>query len=146
MAWKRMSKAERVKVQGAFLQRYLACGTFYRAAKKAGTAETSVRNWLRKDVKFARAFAAVKEAFVERLEMEADRRGVRGVPRMRFYQGKPIVDPGTGKPLVEMEYSDQLLMFRLRALKPTVYRDRLAEVGEMGPGVKLYRGVDTEKV
>ncbi len=141
-----MSKAERVKVQGAFLKRYLACGTFYRAARQAGTADGSVRKWLKKDAGFARAFAEVREAFAERLEQEADRRGFRGVPRMRFYQGKPIMDPSTGKPLVEMEYSDQLLMFRLRALKPGVYRDRLAEVSEAGPAVKLYRGVEVEKV
>jgi hypothetical protein len=50
------------------------------------------------------------------LEAEADRRAVKGNKKKVFYGGKEI---GTTQ-----DFSDTLLMFRLKALKPERYRDR----------------------
>ena len=52
--------------------------------------------------------------FIEKLEAEADRRGVKGVVKPVLYKGKVV---GSIR-----EYSDALLMLRLKALDPR-YRD-----------------------
>jgi len=41
--------------------------------------------------------------------------GDEGVRRLKFHQGKPVIDPETGKPYYEHVYSDLLLIFRLKA-------------------------------
>ncbi len=144
---KRKSMTERVRMirKRRFLKRYLERGSFYLAAEYAGVTEPAVRKWIKKDPLFAECFVAVREAFVERMEEEADRRGARGIRVMRYYQGRPIIDPRNGKPLIECEFSDALLMFRLKALKPGMYRDRMIEERESSV-VKAYRGVDVERV
>jgi hypothetical protein len=45
---------------------------------------------------------------------------------LKFYKGKPIIDPETKKPYFEHEYSDNLLMFLLKAAKPDKYKDRFS--------------------
>ncbi len=56
------------------------------------------------------------EKVIERLEAEADRRGYTGYPEPVFYEGVHVYD--------RTKYSDQLLMFRLKALAPEKYRER----------------------
>ena len=51
------------------------------------------------------------------LEAEADRRAVEGVVKPLFYKGQRL-------PVEVREYSDVLLMFRLKALRPEQYRER----------------------
>jgi hypothetical protein len=128
-----------------FLRCFLEQGRFDLAAAYAGVTVGAVRGWLVNDEEFAACFALVKEAFVESLELEADRRGVRGVCRLRFYRNKPIVDARTKKVLIVRKYSDRLLMFRLSGLKPEMY-------GESGRGgreekkyVMGYRSVGVEE-
>ena len=81
-------------------------------------------DWSIKDSDFAAAVEESREMHIESLEREVDRRAVEGVRRLKFHQGKPVIDPETGKPYYEHVYSDLLLIFRLKALKPEMYRER----------------------
>ncbi len=72
--------------------------------------------------------------YADKLAEEADRRAIEGVERVRVHGGKPVlvpVDPdnpdGPQRVLVEREYSDLLLMFRLKRIDPE-YRDRAPTV------------------
>lgn len=76
----------------------------------------SVYDWRKSDPKFAREWQEIQEQYIEKLEREADRRGVDGIDHPVIHQG---VITTTYK-----EYSDNLLMFRLKRLDPQ-YRDRL---------------------
>ncbi len=53
---------------------------------------------------------------IEKRVGAADRRGYTGYPDPVFYEGVHVAD--------RMRYSDQLLMFRLKALAPEKYRER----------------------
>jgi hypothetical protein len=54
--------------------------------------------------------------------LEARRRATQGIKRKKFYKGEAILDPQTGQPFIECEYSDALLMFLIKAHRPE-YRD-----------------------
>jgi hypothetical protein len=80
--------------------------------------------WRRADPDFAAAAEAAVARYVESLEQEADRRAVEGVPRGIYYKGQLVA--------TEREYSDSLLMFRLKALAPERYRERQEVTGPNG--------------
>lgn len=65
---------------------------------------------------FEEAWDDARAQYVERLEKEADRRAVEGTEKPVFYKGDEC-----GRIL---EYSDTLLIFRLKALDPEKYRER----------------------
>ncbi len=67
---------------------------------------------------FAQAWADAKAHAVDRLEAEAYRRAVIGVPRKKLL-GKRII--------TVREYSDQLLMFLLKGERPEKFRDQYPE-------------------
>jgi hypothetical protein len=69
----------------------------------------------RTDDAFAAAWQDASDFGTEMIEYEATRRAYHGTLRPVFYKGKPC---GSIR-----EYSDQLLMFLLRARKPAVYRE-----------------------
>jgi len=79
--------------------------------------------WLKHDPAYAVAFAQAEEKAADALEAEARRRAINGVLRYKFDKGRPITNPETGEPYYELEYSDTLLIFLLKAHKPTVYRE-----------------------
>lgn len=110
--------------QRAFLVAYAHVGVYSRASRLSGVGRTTVFDWRRTSPEFMAAVLDAREYFTEELEVEADRRGRDGVRRLKFWQGEPIIDPATGEPYLEHEYSDNLLMFRLKALRPEVYRER----------------------
>jgi hypothetical protein len=142
---KRVVEGKRVKVKGGkkrarraltaqkrrenlhrrwFLQHFLEHGRFDEAAAYAGVTVVAVRHWLNKDEEFAWIFEGVKEAFAESLELDVDGCGARGVNQFCFYRGKAIVDRFKQRPIFVRKYSDRLLMFRLRELKPEMYGGR----------------------
>jgi hypothetical protein len=129
-----------------FLRHFLEHGRFGEATVYAGVSVAAVQRWLRVDGEFARCFRQVREVFAECLEVEADRRGVGGVNRMRFYENKPVLDPRTKKVLFEKKYSDELLMFRLRGLKPGMHGEEMKKARKEVRFVKVYRGIDVERV
>lgn len=103
------------KKQRAFLAAYAELGTVLHAAEAAGINRCTHNAWLADPV-YAEAFEEAKEAAAERLEREAIRRAVEGVEKP-VYQGGQMV--GTIR-----EYSDTLLIFTLKGLRPEKYRER----------------------
>lgn len=112
-------KVERPQ-QRAFLAAYAIHGTVRAAAHHSDVGRRTHYDWLKTDEAYARAFERAKDAFAEMLEAEVVRRGFHGVEKPVFYQGDRVDD---GK---IREYSDVLLMFHLKALKPEKYRDNVS--------------------
>lgn len=75
------------------------------------------------DPKFAEAWDEANEDAIERMEREADRRAVEGYDRPVFHNG---VEVGS-----ERRFSDVLLIFRLKAKRPDVYRERTELSGDL---------------
>ena len=74
----------------------------------------------------------------EVLEAEARRRAVTGVRRLKFDKGQAIIDPETGEPYVELDYSDVLLIFLLKARAPEKYRENQNGQQQGAQPVKAY--------
>jgi hypothetical protein len=106
--------ARRTAGQQAFLQAFRACGVVSHAAQHAGIQRVRHYDWCR-DPEYVAAFRTAQEEAIDTLEREAWRRAVDGVKRP-VYQGGKEVGATT-------EYSDHLLMFLLKGLKPDVYRE-----------------------
>lgn len=103
--------------QRAFLAAYGEMGVILRACKVAEVGRQSHYDWMAASPEYERAFAAAQEDAADNLEAEVYRRAVKGVKKpVGWYKG---VAGGKVR-----EYSDVLLMFRLKALRPEKYRER----------------------
>ena len=103
--------------QRRFLTAYARTGSLRAAQDISGVNRWSHSAvWVKNDPKYQEAVEVAKALHVERLEEEADRRGVEGVSKPVFYRGEVVGHT--------IEYSDTLLMFRLNALAPAKYRYR----------------------
>ncbi len=91
-------------------------GSVSRAAQSVGIGRSTLYAWRGADTDFAHAFEDALAAYADALEIEADRRGVEGVEKGVYYQGQRVDSV--------RDYSDTLLMFRLKALKPKIYREK----------------------
>jgi hypothetical protein len=80
----------------------------------AGTSRTRVYEFRKADPTFASAWEEASESAVDRLEDEARRRAVDGVPEPLVSAGKLVRD-GDGQPISVRRYSDNLLMALLKA-------------------------------
>ena len=104
--------------QRTFLAVYGEMGVIKRACKVAGVARSSHYEWLEGNPEYKRAFEDAQEDAADSLEAEVYRRAVKGVRKATgWYKG---VAGGYVR-----EYSDLLLMFRLKALRPEQYRERV---------------------
>jgi hypothetical protein len=99
-----------------FLQELERTGNVTLSAKVAGVSRRNIYKLRDADEEFREEWDEAIDARVEKLEAEADRRAVEGVETPVFYKGERC-DGGDVR-----EYSDTLLMFRLKALKPEKYR------------------------
>lgn len=116
---------EIVDLKARFLDLYPQYGTIEATLHAIGLkSRTSFYGWLKDDARFKADFEEVKAVYIEKLEQEADRRAIEGVNKPVFYKGQLVTD-STGKPVVIKEYSDTLLIFRLKALAPEKYRERI---------------------
>ena len=117
--------------QRAFLAAYAVCGGISRAAKLAQTPRTNHYEWMLNNAEYAATFEDAKEQACELLEQEARRRAVDGVKKPVFYKGKKIASV--------VEYSDNLLMFLLKSLKPERYRDnaKIEHTGTAGGPLEI---------
>lgn len=117
-------------VQEQFLEAFRNTGTVTGAAMIIGIDRRDHYQWLdRGDERYRLRFAEEEDAAVELCITEAIRRGRAGVERFAgFYQGEPITvkDPKTKRrmPVMYREYSDNLLMFVIKARRPE-FRDKL---------------------
>lgn len=78
---------------------------------------------------FKQAWDDALEQACDTLELEARRRAEKGVSKTIFYKGKPV-----GK---EINYSDTLMIFLLKAHRPEKYRERFEHTGPDGGEVVL---------
>lgn len=102
--------------RAAFLVALAEQGFASRAAQAVGISRSWAFELKKNDPEFAAAWRAAQDEYAELLEAEADRRAYVGVDEPVFYQGEEC-----GK---IRKYSDVLLIFRLKALRPDVYADR----------------------
>ena len=103
----------------AFLAAFAECGTVTHAAEIAKITRRMVQYWKKDDPEFAEAFRVAEEKAADRLEQEARRRAIEGVPEPVFYKGRKV---GTIQ-----KYSNNLLMFLLKGARPEKYRERVTQ-------------------
>lgn len=111
----------------AFLAAYAEGGNITAAADAARMHRQRHYQWLAEDPAYAAAFEQAGEQAADRLEQEARRRATEGVRKERvfFYKGAVITDEA-GEPIREVttEYSDTLLIFLLKGVRPDKYAER----------------------
>lgn len=108
-----------------FLRHLAKCGNLTQALSAVGKSRPALDvAYRRRPMLRDRVYNAL-ETYCDRLEREADRRALRGVKRPIMFRGQQCKDKD-GKPLWERTYSDQLLLARLRALRPHKYRDNVS--------------------
>jgi hypothetical protein len=105
------------KLQERFLEELADTGSVSTAASVAGTSRTRVYELRKADPTFASAWQDAEEIAVDRLEDEARRRALEGVPEPLVSGGKLVRD-GEGKPITIRRYSDNLLLALLKAHRP----------------------------
>src|SRR6516162_6609899 len=85
-----------------------------KAAALAGTSRPRVYELRNRDPAFAAAWEDAEEVAADRLEDEARRRAVEGVPEPLVSAGKLVRDDD-GQPIMVRRYSDKLLLALIKA-------------------------------
>ena len=119
-----------------FLTHYSNSGNITWSAKRAGIDRGLVYTWQEESDQFAAAFREADLKATEVLEREAWRRANEGIAEPVYQHGKLV---GTIQ-----RYSDNLLMFLLRARAPERYRDRVDV--SVAPIIKSVAGFDPADV
>jgi hypothetical protein len=110
--------------QRAFLAAFRKTGNVRLACGAAKVGRSSHYRWLNQSPAYREAFAVAKEEVADLLEAEAYRRAVEGVERpVGWYKGQA---GGSVR-----EYSDTLLIFLLKGLRPEKYGDRVQMRGAL---------------
>lgn len=114
----------------AFLQAYIEMGGHVSKAARAARVDRSTPyNWLAADPAYKEAFERAKEQAADVLEAEVIRRGAHGFDEPVFYQGKVVGQI--------RKYSDNLLMFMLKGLRPAKFRDNYNPLAVAAGDVKI---------
>ena len=116
----------------AYLRAFARTGNRTVSARFAKVDRTESWRQERDCPEFAALCKQAHDEYVETLEREADRRGIRGYLVPVFHQGKRCGE--------KLRFSDALLMFRPKGLRPDRYResaDRDAATGDV-----VFRDVD----
>jgi len=110
----------------AFLSALVETGHNDRAAAAAEIDRRTVWRRRQADPEFAKAYQEALRVSAVSLEAEAVRRARDGLRKVKFNTktGEPFIDPVTGGPYVEHEYSDTLLLALLKRHFPESYRER----------------------
>jgi len=111
--------------QPRFLDELASRGLVTRACEAAGIGRRTAYDCRDRDEDFAAAWADALEVAAEAFEAELRRRAIEGVERPVYQSGELVGHI--------REYSDTLLIFGLKGLKPEKYRDRRA-IEHTGPG------------
>ena len=125
-----------VRAQKRFLLAYAQVGVISRACKLAKVSRASIYQWQEHDAEFTVAMREAGITATEALETEAWRRARDGVDEP-VYQHSKLVGTIT-------RYSDNLLMFMLRARAPERYRERVDV--SVQPVIKAVAGFDPADV
>ena len=107
--------------KAAFLANFRETGIIRAAAQAAGVNRTTFYRWTETDQYFTLAYEQARIDAKEKLEIEARRRALEGVAKVKgiYYKGQRIDVE------IVREYSDALLMFLLKALDPEKYRENI---------------------
>ena len=108
-----------------FLEALAEFGNVTLAARAAAVSRRGIYNHREADASFAAAWEEAEQVAADRLEAEAWRRGVEGIPEPLVSAGRLVRDDAD-QPLIVQRYSDQLLLALLRAHKPEKFRERSA--------------------
>jgi hypothetical protein len=118
------AKKRAARWQPTFLASFRTTGNISRSAEAAGISRSTVWKHREKDPEFDRQYNEALDDAVDTLEAEAWRRAAEGIERTK------VVRTGTdddGNPVFshfpERHYSDTLLIFLLKGLRPERYRD-----------------------
>jgi hypothetical protein len=90
-------------------------GNAAEAARLARVSRQHLYVWRATDPHFATDWDAALDTYRDSMEAEAGRRGILGVVKPVFYKGEQVAEV--------KEYSDTLLIFRLKAERPEKYRE-----------------------
>ena len=114
-----------------FLAAYSVLGNVTAAAKCVNLTAEATRQWRMSDEKFLEYYEIADRAHTHYLEQEAQRRAMQGVVEDVYYQGEKVGE--------KVKYSDNLLMFMLKAKEPEKYRDnsRVEVVGDGGGSIEV---------
>ena len=124
--------------QRAYLQAYVRCCRHVKAAKAAKVSLTVHYAWLKESVAYGQAFDLAKPIAIAALEDTAIKRANEGWLEPVFYQG---VRCGHIR-----KFSDSLIQFLLKGLKPDTYRDRSESVLSNPDGSALLAGLQVTYV
>lgn len=131
-----------------FLAALAQTGNIRQSCEVAGVGRTTVYTLRDEDMSFANEWEQALDESADLLEQEARRRAEQGVRRLKFHNGQLITLPAVdadGAPLldkdnrpimvpyVEHEYSDTLMIFLLKGIRPEKYRER-QQVEHTGKG------------
>ncbi len=116
MRGRKISGAAARKAKRLFLESLASTGVVREAAAEAKISRDLAYRWRSTDKKFSTLWDRAIEDAADRLEREALRRAVEGVERPVFQGGVEVGKSRT--------YSDPLLMFLLRGMRPEKFRDR----------------------
>jgi len=126
----------------AFLEAFSETGIITAACRASGVARHMVYGWQEIDPEFTAAFHTAQSVSTELLEREMLRRGVEGVEKPRWDSKGNYI--GSVR-----EYSDNLLMFAIKARKPDQYRDnsKIEHTGSIDLGTigELLQGHDAKR-
>jgi len=114
---KNKKRGSRLK-QGAFLAAYRTCGNITRAAIIAKIDRSSHFRWIKENSKYKTIFGDAHEAAADSLEEEARRRASEGWLEPVWYEGSQCGQV--------RKFSDTLLIFLLKGLRPEKYRERIS--------------------
>ena len=122
----------------AFLVALTENGNVRQSCEAAEIARWTAYDLRNADPTFAAEWATALDESADRLEQEARRRAEQGVRRLKFHNGAVIMvqaESPDGMPLfnganepimvpyVEHEYSDTLMIFLLKSIRPEKYRE-----------------------
>ena len=117
-------------MQERFLTEYSLCGAITKAAAASGCSVHSHENWVKGDAwGYQKRYADAQQVCLDKKALEADRRALEGVDHPVVYQGKITA--------THKDYSDNLLMFRMKKLDPS-YRDNYSLVLEVPDELLAY--------
>ena len=113
----------------AFLRALSAIPNVTAAAETAGIARQTAYDARKAHEDFAGAWEGALEEGVDRMELEAHRRAVKGVARGVYHNGERIAK--------EKHYSDTLMIFLLKAHRPARFRDNRRVDVNMSGGLDI---------
>lgn len=127
------------KIKGKFIALLTKNGNVSQSVKAIGVSRTGIYQQRENDEEFAVAWDEAIDHYVDALEAEADRRAKEGTLKPVFFKGEQCGEI--------REYSDLLLIFRLKALRPDKYKDRTqADVALSAVSIQTYSIADIKKV